>query len=530
VSERQIGFVVGEVDTGAFTFVSDLESFPARHEYLVIRDVKERVGEGFKHVDVLAQVSRIANYSDIIGENLSLQELRILMSRYGSAPKVFGTASVLGYLDGEEVMIPRSAAVPGQEVYVAPDDLLKRFFTKDIDSGIDIGSLVTRDEVHVLIDPNGFRRHVAVIAQTGAGKSYLVGLILEKLLPLGATILVFDPNSDYVMIRKDRKGGSTEFAEDVVVYRPPGVGGRRYSDDDIGGAEDYTIDFSSLTSDEVAEVAGIPEKWAVIREAITEALKGLEGIYYPQQLLDELTTVTASPIKRIAGGAKRAITYIRRLVSYDVWGNRDIPVDELVRPKRMSVIDLAGLQRRVSEYIVEKTLSEIWSRAVTGELEHPVFVVLEEAHNFAPRQSGGRVSYTVDRIAAEGRKFKIFLLVVTQRPKKISENVLSQCNSQIIMRLTNPDDMSAVRSSSERLSEDLFNDLPGLNRGEAIVVGELTKVPAMVRVSGRVSEEGGSDIDVSEALRKALEAYRGDREGSLISRDDLRKKGPHSKW
>ena len=77
------------------------------------------------------------------------------------------------------------------------------------------------------IDPNGFRKHVAVIAQTGAGKSYLVGLILERLLPMGATIIVFDPNSDYVMMRQDPLGNSTDIAEDVVVYRPP-------REDDLG--------------------------------------------------------------------------------------------------------------------------------------------------------------------------------------------------------------------------------------------------------------------------------------------------------
>jgi len=73
------------------------------------------------------------------------------------------------------------------------------------------------------------------------------------------------------------------------------------------------------------------------------------------------------------------------------------------------------------------------------------------------------------------------------------------------MRLTNPEDMSAVRRSSEAMSEDLFRDLPGLNRGEAIVVGGLTKVPVMVKVGGRVSAEGGSDIDLEAALTRALE-------------------------
>jgi DNA helicase HerA-like ATPase len=196
----------------------------------------------------------------------------------------------------------------------------------------------------------------------------------------------------------------------------------------------------------------------------------------------------------------------------------------------MSVVDLAGLQSYVSQYIVQKTLSDIWSLAVTGGLQYPIFVVLEEAHNFAP---GSQVNMdsaclgTIERIASEGRKFGIFLMVVTQRPGKISSNVLSQCNSQIIMRLTNPDDMSAVRRSSEGLSEDLFNDLPGLNKGEAVVVGELTKIPTMIKISGRQSGEGGSDIDLDDALKRALEAYE---RGKRLQPEESKDKEYETKW
>jgi len=530
LSKRTIGYIAGEVDTNVFWFVSDTELFPPRLEYLVIPDVKERDGEDFKYVDVLAQVSRIANYSDIVGKNLSLRELETIISRYGSSPKVFGTANILGYSDDEgNVFYPRSAALPGQEVFVAPKEMLESFFTKDIDSGIPIGGLITREEVRVCIDPNGLRRHLAIIAQTGAGKSYLVGVILERLLPLGATIIVFDPNSDYVMMRADGEGQPTDISEDVVVYRPPGIRGRRYSDDEIGGAEEYTIDFSSLDSDQISDVAGISQNWAVIREAVSHAVDMLTGIYRPEQLLQALRDLPNTADKRIGKAAVRATTYIQRLSRFHIWGNEDIPLNDLLRPKRMSIIDLAGLQRKVTEYIVTKTLTDVWSRAVTGNLELPVFVVLEEAHNLAPGRSFGSAmsSSIIDRIAAEGRKFGIFLIVVTQRPNKISSNVLSQCNSQVIMRLTNPDDMNAVRSASEGLSEDLFSDLPGLNRGEAIVVGELTKIPTMVKVSGRKSGEGGSDIDVVNALKKGITLHE---LGKHIQTPSEKDKEIKSKW
>jgi len=71
------------------------------------------------------------------------------------------------------------------------------------------------------------------------------------------------------------------------------------------------------------------------------------------------------------------------------------------------------------------------------------------------------------------------------------------------MKLTNPSDQKAVSESSERLSQDLLDDLPGLNPGEAVIVGEVTKTPVMVRVRRRKTREGGADIDIVERLKEA---------------------------
>ncbi len=99
-------------------------------------------------------------------------------------------------------------------------------------------------------------------------------------------------------------------------------------------------------------------------------------------------------------------------------------------------------------------------------------------------------------------------MVITQRPSKIHQDTLSQCGSQIVMQLTNPDDQRAVQQASEAISADLLADLPALNTGEAIILGQLTRVPVMVRVGGRLSAEGGSDIDLVDALARAAESAR----------------------
>ena len=117
-----------------------------------------------------------------------------------------------------------------------------------------------------------------------------------------------------------------------------------------------------------------------------------------------------------------------------------------------------------------------------------------------------QASAIIKRIASEGRKFGLFLVLVTQRPYKIHGDTLSQCNSQVIMRLTNPQDQLAIKQSSEGISEGLLADLPGLNVGEAVILGPIVRVPVMVRIGHRLSAQGGNDIDVVKALEDALSA------------------------
>lgn len=514
---RHVGYVVGEANTQEFTFVTDTDKVPARLEYLVLQDVQEQTENGTQSVDILAQVTNLRTTSEVLGDDLSLAELESIQERYQSAPRIYGTAKILGYLTekaGRKIVVnPRSAALPGHEVHVAGDDFLKEFFTKDIESGLEIGSLITRTSVPVNLDPNGLRRHLAIIAQTGAGKSYLSGLVIEQLLQLGGTVLIFDPNSDYVRMRYQHRDDEseapteTDFADNIDIYRPPGVAGRRFDDDEIGGSEEFTARFSELTNQDVFNFARVPSNATRIQQAIRTARNQLEdqGDYGPDELLQELEDMADNDglDNDVQGGAARAREYIRQLTGLEIWGYNDLPIDDILEPMQASVVDLAGMPSYVAEFVVEKTLSDIWQQASTGELAHPVFIVLEEAHNFVPDQGSAYSASTINTVASEGRKFGMFLTAITQRPGKIDQETLSQCNSQIVMRLTNPVDQNAVRQASESMTEDLLDDLPGLNVGEAIVTGELTRVPAMVDISGRESAEGGSDIDLTAALDEA---------------------------
>jgi len=582
-----VGYIVGEVRTDEFTFVTNAQIAPPRLEYVVVRGIKELIEEEMREVEVLAQVSGLAVSSRLYDTSMTYNEVKAILNRLGSSPPVIvGTGKVLGYLDGNVVRFPRHAATPGTEVHLAPDDLLQRFFSRNVASGIEIGNLINRPRVSVLLDPNGLRRHLAVIAQTGAGKSYTVGVILEKLLEMGGTIIVFDPNSDYVLMRRDERRRSTPFAKRIEVYRLPTEQKGRISDEDIGGTRRFTVQFSKLDPDELCAMTGISEKATNIRKAIRTACENLAGTdYTPHILRQELERLAqgglAGPAERgrrpispaigdeerfdayfksqmakkaeieskweppedveefedwfgreepepeaeaprgeaklpetvkeekitldVVGGAERAIKYIERLERVDIWGFEDVPMEDLLKPMTISVIDLAGVDQWIAEFAINKVLRETWSQATIEGLARPVFVVLEEAHNFVPggQYVRSQCADIIKRLASEGRKFSIFLILITQRPYRIHQDTLSQCNSQIIMRLTNPEDQRAVRAASESISEGLLADLPGLNVGEAVVLGPLVRVPVMIKVGKRQSQEGGSDIDVVQALESA---------------------------
>ncbi|MGB9876186.1 MAG: ATP-binding protein [bacterium] len=543
-SYEPVGYIVGNVETQRFNFVTEPSICPPRLEYLVVRDVPA-IEPGLQRVDVLAQVSRLQVASQILGEELTFEETRAILEGIAPRPKIIGTADVLGYLTPEgTVKLPRHTPLPGQPVYLASDDFLRNFFSKDVEYGIPIGNLINREGVEVVLNPNGLRRHLAIIAQTGAGKSYLAGLLLENLLKLGATILVFDPNSDYVMMRLTPDGRRTPFSHFVRVYRVPLKAERRYSDDKIGGSEEYTIRFWTLEDEDIFEIAQIPESWTRIRDTLSILINILkkQSPYFTPQMLKEaveemlgsddlggeleeiaedvneemLEGITAemqnkAKKKKDKGSApsyeelRRVKPYVERLASLEIWGDKDLPLDEIISPQTLSVIDLAGLQQRAMEIVVDRTLRGIWEKAVLGQLPRPLFVFLEEAHNFVPgRGKPSRCAEIINKIAAEGRKFKVFLVVITQRPYKINQDTLSQCGSQIIMKLTNPEDQKAVRMASENISEALLADLPGLNTGEAVVLGELTRVPVMIKVGRRESAEGGADVDIVQELKRAI--------------------------
>jgi DNA helicase HerA-like ATPase len=194
----------------------------------------------------------------------------------------------------------------------------------------------------------------------------------------------------------------------------------------------------------------------------------------------------------------------------------------------VSVLDFSGVPSEAADVAIGAVLTLLFEVAVACPPEkgigraRPVWIVLEEAHRFIGEKVGttaGAAKVAAERIAREGRKYGLGLLVVSQRPAELSETALSQCGTIISMRLSNPGDQSRVKAALPDTVANLAEALPALRTGEALVTGEAVSLPTRAMIERPNPEPRASDPEFSSWLgaRKANEVdyavarWRGDR-------------------
>lgn len=152
-------------------------------------------------------------------------------------------------------------------------------------------------------------------------------------------------------------------------------------------------------------------------------------------------------------------------------------------PAPIAVLDLSGIPSAVLNDLIGALLRILydalfWARNLPeGGRERPLLLVLEEAHAYLGKEHKGPAAHAVRRIAKEGRKYGVGLMIVSQRPSEIDPTILSQCGTVFAMRLANDTDRSQVAGAASDNLKGLFDVLPILRTGEAIVVGEAVSLP-----------------------------------------------------
>ncbi len=360
---------------------------------------------------------------------------------------------------------------------------------------LQLGELALVAGVPCTADASGFDRHTFLCGQSGSGKTYSLGVILERLLiETDLRMVVLDPNSDFVRLGQVRIGADPTLAEryqeavrGIAVYSAGAPGGRRLR---LHAAEiDPEMQAALLRLDPVDD----REEYAALAELLASktppTLGALAGSDQPEA--------------RRLGLRVRSLGVDR----FSIWAPGESgSILDAVRDQgiRCVVVDLGSLPTREEQALIAgAVLGDLWRR----RQEHrPILIVIDEAHNVCPAEPSDQLvamaAEHATRIAAEGRKFGLYLLVSTQRPQKIPDNVLSQADNLVLMRLNSLADAAFAQAAFSFVPPSLIERSVIFRQGEALIAGKISPQPALLRFGARISEEGGADVPATWAAAR----------------------------
>jgi DNA helicase HerA-like ATPase len=357
------------------------------------------------------------------------------------------------------------------------------------DPRLHLGHLQGMPDVPLGLVARKLNRHTFWCGQSGSGKTYALGVALERILTATRLpVLVFDPNSDFVNLGRTVPGADPEEARaiterDVVVLRPDST------------EHPLRIRFTELTARAKAAVLRLDP---IVDRLEYNALITLAPTVARTSAADIVPTLRGLELPEATLLAQR-IENLGLLGWRTVWSDHTTSVTDVVdtRPAA-TVLDLGSYDRHEEQLAIALgVLDHLWERRAE---RRPVLIVVDEAHNLCPPDPETPLGVVVrDRlvqIAAEGRKFGLWLLMSTQRPSKVHQGVVSQCDNLTLMRMNSRSDLEELGRTFGYVPEGLLERAANFGLGEALVAGGFVPRPSIVTMRDRVTVEGGSDVPV----------------------------------
>lgn len=470
-------------------------------------------------------------------------------------------------------------------VHFATPKELGSVFAQPDDEHVTLGRLAAAADVPLCLDASRFVvRHAAIVGSTGSGKTSAVASLIQAFVSGGwsaANIVIVDPHGEYAHALKDcasvrsvlasgenglrvpywalpaadivhvftgARGGATfadRFAELVVEAR------RKFVED----AEWLTLDPTTITADtpvpfdirpvwhkldsenrETRTQASDPATSTQIDGGDPAALRSAEFKPYgaggnPPHKGPMYSVYGTMPDLLRLGLLDPQLRFFQKPVG-DPKGSDPLigaMQEWLGKKKPVSVLDFSGVPEEAADIAIGVVLNLLFEVCLRGELggngigrANPVLVVLEEAHRYLGEGASTLTRESANRIAREGRKYGIGLLLVTQRPTELPKTALAQCGTIIALRLSNSDDQGTIKAALPDAVGGLAAVLPSLRTHEAIVSGEAVVLPARICINNPNPWPQAEDPSLKPWRREpqlpdvgaALTAWRGTYEGS----------------
>ena len=518
-----IGRVVGSATTLTFRFI--LQSLAAKVGDIVCTELEVPTGSGGEKRDatVWGRIVSIERFNpffpteaaqELAHESVGFLDTVLSNSRDHLEAEVLILGTTSGSDPGKARMSPLTYPVkPAAEVIYPPADSVLRLLTgasnDDEEPKLNIGTLIARNDVPVSMGARQVvSRHLAILAMTGGGKTVAARRIISELIRHGYPLVIFDPHGDYLGFKENEK---LFLGLTVKVFYP------------VIHVTDANQDVVGDLIEKMGQRLTSPQleffSWLVSRADLPPA--GDPAIQYISRLVHRANSVIASKTakddtdKELAStgvptmrAVIRSLNFVKinleqmernnnRLRDQDRFRKAGIefspmpsPTDDpeaIVRPRQVSIFYLAGFDHLNQSAIVSLVMEALFQHRARLDNRIPPFqAVIEEAHNFIPSRQEGTDSTpslpTLRKVITEGRKFGTGLIVISQRPSRLDETTLAQCNTFLVLRLVNPRDKTFVRQVMENLTEQDANILPTLGPGQGIVSGQAVRFPLLVQV------------------------------------------------
>lgn len=469
-----MGYVIGETTNTELNFLA--KQIPEIGSYISIN---------YDDLEILGMVESVSQGCKVFEEVFNVKDFEKLKNfENNDSYYAIGKIKILG--DVKNMQIPRIPPKPGTEVYNAPDNILGEIFSNGT---IEIGKLISA-ECNVKLDVNKLcSRHLAILAITGMGKSNTVSVLLEQLNNIHATVLVFDMHREYVEI----EAKNSVIRKNIIKPK---------------------INVYNMSYDALMDLSGVDPQATVQRAFGRRAMKKIKETYKEVDFntVEEYITTIINELNYYMGmdefknKADSILTLMMRFEDLITFKERITAINynplNDIKENRINIVDISELDESSTDLIISYFTKEILKdrKKVLWDTKRakPIFLIYEEAHLIVPQNRPTKSKSPISKIAREGRKFGVGICLVSQRPKTLDQESLSQCNNFIISKLIEPSDQKHVQHASENLSEDLLKQLPGLNVGEAVVIGPCLKIPALVKINRFIGDYGGEDVKFDE--------------------------------
>lgn len=433
--------------------------------------------------------------------------------------------------------------LPQQTIYLTPKSELRFIYGDAKGAVIQLGEHVGSGGAPCYAELNELLgKHTAILGSTGAGKSGTVAAVIHSILERGLVanhehwhpqIIILDPHNEYgkafpahQRLSTDEGSlnlpywlldleeslslfiGKTEFAatSQSNIIKNALIAVREQAAEQLG------LDKNQLTVDSpipyiIGDSSGLDHFGKKDGELYTDGLIGAINQQRPSGANKKDHEDYSKVIRKIDSLLKDG----RLKFMMESWDGDKDPLPAIVnqfltQQATVQIVDLSGVPNEVAG-VASAAIARIVFQLKVWQTEaerqnSPVLLVCEEAHRYVPNR--GEAQYeaaqsAIRRIAKEGRKYGVGLLLVSQRPSEVEATVLSQCNSWIVLRITNDADREHVRSVLPDSMSGLTKMLSGLRRQEAIFVGQAATLPTRVMIrslsDGQLPRSNDVDFD-----------------------------------